>query len=80
MSDTQNGMALPDIIKTVMASKGMEAKDVAEAKGVKPATLSEAINKPSMTTKNLCSIFEAMGEKVTFVLSNGNKYTLDGKD
>jgi len=70
-------LPLPDLIKSIMASKKMTAEDVALKRGVTKGTMSGAINKPSMGLKTLHEIFQAMDEDVTFVLSNGNKYTLE---
>ena len=67
---------LPEMIKMIMASKGLKATDVAEKKGCGTSALSQAINKPSMGIDTLHDILQAMDEDLTIKTSDGFEYTI----
>ncbi len=68
---------LSAMIESIAAQKGLHISEVAKTAGMIPANLYKILGRETMSLKTFKKVMKAMGETVTIVLKNGNKFKIE---
>ena len=67
-----------DLVKSLCAKEGISVKYLGEKIGMTQGNINAKVNgNGNMTINSLGTLLDGLGEDVTLVVKNGNKYTLD---
>lgn len=66
-----------DFLKSLIAEKGMSYEDLSQKIGKSKQNIAVTIGYSNMSMKTFFQYMQGLGEEVTIVLKNGNKYNLD---